>query len=301
MSLFFHDRIIMDKNEFHLHRYVMDWGDLLFVLAILVLIVCIILAARTGLELVIKAFSEKEPGSIVGAGQGSGLHTLRMSAQNKPSRGTVLLIPGLGNGVESYNWNLSSADQRTKSKIEGFTTSLQNKITEAGFDTISFDAPGYGSNLDVGATTVKDYIALLRELSPDVTLVVGHSIGARIAQLYGNKYNCPYIMLDPTPDYIIETVNYRKHLTDPTNVGFQKTHEFLQMISAGLDDIRSAKWAPKTVIISLDDEDPGREKKEKYFDALATQMGSGELVKHLNATHWVHVTRGETVLAAIEK
>jgi hypothetical protein len=71
-----------------------------------------------------------------------------MLTNNEPTKGTVLLISGLGNGTESFNWNLSTSDMREKTKLP-ITQSLQKQITDLGYETISFDPPGYKTNADL--------------------------------------------------------------------------------------------------------------------------------------------------------
>ena len=230
---------------------------------------------------------------------------------------TILLIPGLGNGRESYNWNLSSEVQRVKSGLAETDASLQKTISDRGFRTISFDPPGFGENAEYPVPkNVDDYVAMLKAAVPRVSLVIGHSIGARVAQVCAQKWKCPYIMIDPTPDYILDTLEYRKHLDDPTaaasvprapaNIGYKHTYEFVEMVKASAANIKKMKWgstgnaskgrSPRAIMYSLDDADPKRKEKEDYFESTPV-----EKIKLDNASHWPHITHPEVVLEIIDE
>jgi len=209
---------------------------------------------------------------------------------------TILLIPGLGNGKESYNWNMSSEDQRNKTGIKDNSVSLQDEISKLGYKVISFDPPGVGDNMNYPIPkNVEDYIKLLHSIAPDAVLVVGHSIGARVAQLYGNTYGCKYIMLDHTPDYKLP-ITYNKYKENPNNKQYQRTHEFVEMINASVDAIKQAELKPEYIIYSVDDEDPGKADKENYFNSIE----NNEKIKLINATHWVHITNYNILLDKIK-
>lgn len=209
----------------------------------------------------------------------------------------ILLIPGLGNGIESYNWNMSTDEQREKSGIYEHTESLQQKIADLGYCAITFDPPGHGSNLEYPVpTNVDGYINLLHSLVPDTKIVIGHSIGARVAQAFGEAYKCEYIMIDPTPDFLIGNIHYKKHLEFPDNMKYRKTSEFLSMISASIDKIVNLPMRPKMLLYSLDDSDPGVTKKREYFENLDAHKNA-----LINATHWLHITNPGQVIDAITR
>lgn len=206
----------------------------------------------------------------------------------------IWLIPGLGNGIESYNWNLSTEEQRQKSGLgENFMTSLQDKLAEKYYVS-SADPPGYGSNIDHPAV-LDDYISHIRDFGPDI--IVGHSIGGRLAHYYGEKYKIPYIMLDPTPDYVLDSV-YAKYVDsrDLSIAKYRKTAEFLQMVDNVKAEIQEMQMRPAVIIWSVDENDPGVAAKKAYFDSL----DCNKIMLH-NATHWVHITHPDVVRDEIEK
>ena len=82
-------------------------------------------------------------------------------------------------------------------------------ITESFPNTsvISFDPPGFGDNARLqAANTVDDYVKLiLRSLDTRPDIVIGHSIDARFVQCLGAKTDFKEILIDPTPDYLLDT------------------------------------------------------------------------------------------------
>lgn len=185
---------------------------------------------------------------------------------------TIVLLPGLGEGAESYNWNLSTSH---KLQEEKYKTSLQDKISALGYKTI---CP------IIEPTTLDNFISEIAKHKPN--MIIGHSIGARIAQYYGEQKHIPYIMLDPTPDYVLEDIK-----VEPSKVA-----SYMQMIKDAKNEITSSKWNPKILIYSIDDTDKNKVKKEQYFEQLDCKK-----VKLINATHWVHVSHPEIVLEYLQK
>lgn len=222
----------------------------------------------------------------------SGLHTRIVGTGEL---GTIVLIPGLGNGIESYNWNLSTEEQRQKTHLgEQFASSLQDRIAELGYRVVCFDPPGHGGSENAKAD-FDEYISSIHQMSP--VLIIGHSISGRIAQYYGEKYRVDYIMLDPTPDYILQSINYTKHIEDPANTKYQKTAEYVQMIKDKTMELLNAPWNPTALIYSIDRDDKNAAQKEKYF----SEIGVKNKIRLDNATHWVHVSRPDVIVGAIKE
>lgn len=205
---------------------------------------------------------------------------------------TCILIPGLRNGVESYNWNLSTEQQRMKTGIP-ITDSLQDKISVLGYKTVTFDTPMHGQNENCNISSIDEYCNLIKE-SGNV-IVVGHSIGARIAQYYSSKYNTPYLMIDPTPDYILDNLIYTKHIEQPNVKEYINAHKFLEVIRKDKDKLKKLKWHDAHIIYSLDSTDKNMKQYQEYIDNI--ECKSKIMIR--NGTHWVHITNPDTVLDVI--
>lgn len=189
---------------------------------------------------------------------------------------TVLLIPGLGNGCESYNWNLSTDEQRVKTGIP-LAPSLQDAIANLGYHTICAEYDTPVDNL------------------PAADIVIGHSIGGRVAQLIGETRSIPYIMLDPTPDYVYDGLAEKTKVTY-TKVGekYQRVRDFVAVMETLREQIEALPWRPAALIYSVDDNDPGKDAKDEYFENIDCSK-----TRLVNATHWVHITNQQAVLDAI--
>lgn len=206
----------------------------------------------------------------------------------------IVLLSGLGNGHESYNWQLSTSEQREKTKLP-LIESVQKRIANLGYKVISFDPPGYGENLSYPVPeSLDEYCTLIKKMKPK--LIIGHSIGGRIAQYYGEINKILYVMLDPTPDYILEKFEYTKHLEQPENIKYQNTYKFLKMIKNSKKAIKSLKWNPEVLIYSIDDNDERKNTKNEYFEKMNTNK-----IKLENATHWVHISNPDILVTAINK
>lgn len=237
----------------------------------------------------------------------------------------ALLIPGLGNGKESFNWNLSTQEQREKTGLQltnsssSSLSSLQHQIADLGYITYTFDPPGYGDNVDIKMPdTIDEYCELIHNVVGDADIIIGHSIGARIAYRYSELYpkdNMKIILLDPTPDYVLHTSPEIMEKKKGTMVG-----DFMRMI-INSPEISSQKWEHSFnslnnnlnnnlnnltyIIYSIDDNDPNNGKKQEYFSKLISTSNndlSGDLtiLKLKNATHWVHISNPDRVLDIIK-
>jgi ribosomal protein S18 acetylase RimI-like enzyme len=193
----------------------------------------------------------------------------------------VLLIPGLGNGKESYNWDI--ADKATKDKIGLYQShSLQDSITKLGYTTISYNPMDYISD------TVDSYCKKLHSDVGDVDIIIGHSIGARLAQVYSKMYGGKTILLDPTPEFVLpQILQYDKHTKNPSMQKYVDTAKFIGMFK----DFKFPEITKKdTVIYSLDSNDEKVNEKREYFANIPSKI---ELI---DATHWLHITHPEVVL-----
>lgn len=110
---------------------------------------------------------------------------------------TVLLIPN--DSAESFDWKHTDRQRTDALGVSLTNYSLQKHIADRGYRAVTFDPPGYGVNTQYPVSaTVADYVQLLHERIGNTELVIGHGTGALVAQKYGEKYACDYIMLDPT-------------------------------------------------------------------------------------------------------
>lgn len=209
------------------------------------------------------------------------------------SNPTIVLVPGLGNGKESFNWNMSTEEQRSKVGLSS-THSLQQDLSNLGFHVVSFDPPGYGDNQQLAVPTAREYCKLIHNISPSIKLIIGHSLGARIAQIYNNMYGTDYIMLDPPPNYLLDEYVYTKHLDDPSNQKYKITYEYLEMIKKS--NARELPWNPLMIIYSVDDSDSKRGRWEEYFEKIQVKK-----IKLHNATHWLHVSKPDVVIDAVRE
>lgn len=207
---------------------------------------------------------------------------------------TIVLIPGLGNGLESFNWNLSTPEQQAAVGVDAAGGSLQDKLAEK-YRTISFDPPGYESNIDVNIGSIDDYVGMIHDVVGDGrAIVVGHSIGARVAQYYADKYGGNALMIDPTPDYVLKEMSYRKHLDNPGVKKYEKTAAFIATMQSA--ELARLSWRDSTVIYTIDSADPGRERKSAYFDGIDAR----QKIREENAGHWVHLTRAGKIIGLID-
>lgn len=207
----------------------------------------------------------------------------------------VILIPGLGNGKESFNWNMASNDIKDKLHIYN-DFSLQDEITKLGYTTMSFDNAGYGDNFAFNIpNSIKEYCEIIYSAAPkdfSNVIVIGHSIGARIAQFYATNYNAKLIMIDPTPDYLLESIKYTKHIENPGVEKYAKTANFLQMCKDSISDLKELSFKDTHIIYSADDDDNDKDKKIEYF----TNIDAKTVIMLQNATHFLHLTHPEFVL-----
>jgi pimeloyl-ACP methyl ester carboxylesterase len=203
----------------------------------------------------------------------------------------ILLISGLGDGKESYNWNLADTEVKNKLNLHQ-TTSLQDSITEKfpNFSIVSFDQPGFGENKHIPIPkTFNEYTDLIG-IVPKI--VIGHSIGGRLAQYIACKYNIPAILLDPTPDYLLDTAkSYNKHLENPK---YLITSQYMEMVANSLPDIKSIEWSNMVIVY-----DNTSEKDTQKINFYKSTKANTIEVK--NASHWVHVSHPEIVILELSK
>jgi len=174
---------------------------------------------------------------------------------------------------------------KKKLKLE-ISNSLQRDLA-ANYTVWCIDTPGAGSSKII-PKNMKEYVAELRKITPRADIVIGHSIGARVALLYAAETNARSILLDPTPDYILETAPQAAEKMTSTSTG-----EFMRAVVASLDILRAQNLKDTPTIYSIDDTDKNSVEKEKYFVDFI------HAVKLINATHWVHVSHPEEVLKLV--
>jgi pimeloyl-ACP methyl ester carboxylesterase len=208
-----------------------------------------------------------------------------MPASNVSNNLRILFISGLGDGKESYNWNLSTETMRKKTGLP-IQESFQEKITNMGYETISFDPPGYGDNAHIAVPcNAIAYCNEIHNFAGNADIVIGHSIGARIAQMYVKLYGGKLLMVDPTPDYIMETA--REMVVKYTG---KPIESFLRMIDKSFIDIKSLSWENAIVIYVRRSAE-----MQQFFDNIKIER---KIVLE-SGSHWIHIEHPDLIIQNI--
>lgn len=211
------------------------------------------------------------------------------------ARGIILCIPGLGNGAESFDWPRVSPEIPDKIGVKS-TRSLRDELTALGWDVRTFDQP------DEPGATIADYCDwieqnIMRGDRPDI--IMGHSAGAHVANYYAaTRHARAAILLDPTPKFIYDTLRgYKRHLENPAEPKFAKTAHYLWMYTENPAQNLFNVNTRRVIIYSDDDSDPRAAEKITALEAIPAESR----IRVKNATHWVHVTHPDKVLAVIRE
>jgi pimeloyl-ACP methyl ester carboxylesterase len=208
----------------------------------------------------------------------------------------ILLIPGLGNGLETWNWRM--ADPVLNEKLnklfilpEGPTI---EELLNDRFTTYSFTPPSFNKEF-----TILDYINWIRNVVfdnlidpatgirkkiPKPFYILAHSIGCIVAAKYTELYPNEVIklfLIDPTPPYILNNLTYTKLNTTATYVTMFKLIK---------------EWhypLEKTyVLFNTQESDIGKDEQIKY---IYSTFLSENIVQVMNQTHFVHITNPRLV------
>jgi pimeloyl-ACP methyl ester carboxylesterase len=205
---------------------------------------------------------------------------------NGVNKSSILLLPGLGNGVESFNFN--RADDESRQKLESINPSMESfqqlLSTQTGMNTLSISFPGMlkKSTADPWNEPINKYIS--RELDEhwiNPEFILGHSIGCAWAHQFAqNNHVKGLILLDPTPQFVKDGP-LQPNIIKYMNIG-RKTK--LQKIDT-----------PTIIIWSYDENDPNKDKKESGIEEMRSLYSNLQIVKLMNATHFIHLTNGRVI------
>ena len=69
-------------------------------------------------------------------------------------------------------------------------------------------------------------------------------------------------MIDPTPEYVIDEINYTKHIDDKK---YQPTFDFIQAAKKSIGTLAPLRNVLGTIMVSYDDTDANMSRKRVYF------------------------------------
>ncbi len=252
----------LNAGRFQTANIVMQW------LLVLLLIVCVVIAL----------FAVRRTRTGGGAGK------------------TILCIPGLGNGAESFDWPRVDPEIPDKIGVRS-ARSLKNELEALGHRVVVFDPP------DNPGATIAEYNAWIeKNVAARADIVMGHSAGAHVAAYYAHAHGIPCILLDPTPRFIWDKLREFKLPPERQGVArYEKTARYAAMYTSDVaQTLFAARPAAQTVLIySIDQADPTATPEAK--EAAMRALPADEYVRVDEATHWVHVTNPDVVIDAVKK
>ncbi|QYB17676.1 hypothetical protein PV-S19_0312 [Pacmanvirus S19] len=203
---------------------------------------------------------------------------------------TVLFIPGLGNGRESWNWNEASDELVNKMKIPR-NSGIESPASKFA-NVITFNPPGINNELSV-PDSLDNYCKYIHELIGDQTpYIVAHSIGCVIANRYAELYPTNRMLfLDPTPDFVLNDMSKPDFYTK-SGGKYDITKKYINIIAGHKQTIK-----PSTrVIYNLDDNDPRKELFKEYIE-----NNYSDTIELKNKSHFIHLIEPELVVEEIRK
>ena len=205
-----------------------------------------------------------------------------------------MFFPGLGNGKESFNWELASDEIVEKIHIPRHI-GIQSQLSA---DSLSFDPPGINNEIPI-PKTVDEYCKWIKNLADSYLkheiIIVGHSLGCVIARYYQKLYpdNIKKVFLmDPTPDFVLSSVK------DPS-WREKRSYKQIEMIINSYDSIPpvSEEFANITYVhYNIDDADPRKELFKEYIE-----KNFKNITNHKNKTHFIHLTASDEIVTAIKE
>jgi pimeloyl-ACP methyl ester carboxylesterase len=198
----------------------------------------------------------------------------------------VLFIPGLDDH-KSFNWN--EADGLIIEKTKWARNSgIQEPISKYA-TTVSFDPPGFGKSIGAKVPkTVTEYCQIIHDqvskFLPNSILVVGHSIGGRVAEVYQTLYPGEVhdvLVLDPTPDFVIESLESDDKITQ----------KYINMLRSG----KYPENIPDNVHVHYNVD----ESEDIMLTKFMTRYKNP--VPHLNQTSHFHIVDPQPIINAIVK
>ena len=202
---------------------------------------------------------------------------------------TVVFIPGLGNGKESFNWDTVDEELATKMNIPK-NSGIEKPISSIT-KTISFDPPGINNDLPV-PDTIEDYCKFVHEIAGDNIIIVAHSIGCVLANKYSEIYPViGMLFLDPTPDFVLDD------MTKPDF--YTKTGGKYDIVRKYINLFAGQKQHPNQtarVIYNTEDGDVRKELQHKYINE-----NYKDVLNVYNKTHFIHLTDPGMVIDEIKR
>lgn len=198
---------------------------------------------------------------------------------------------------------------------------LQQQLSDAtGAAVVSYDRAGFGeSDLPEAAYSVEDQVSWLRSgLSkldvPDAVVLVGHSYGAFVNQLYAkhySKHTKAVVLIDPNTVAFIDSIGGPQAI--PLNIPADMprklalaTERMRDSMFETLEAVRKAPLSrsiPVTVIAADKRWLPIEEWNDKYDSArrsLVTGFDNRRLIVAEGSGHMITAERPDIVLAAVE-
>ncbi|SIP86059.1 Alpha/Beta hydrolase [Pacmanvirus A23] len=210
--------------------------------------------------------------------------------QGGDSQSTILFIPGLGNGRESWNWNTASDELINKMKIPR-NSGIESPVSEFA-NVITFNPPGINNELSV-PDSLDNYCKYIHSLTSEQTpYVVAHSIGCVIANRYAELYPTnKMLFLDPTPDFVLNDMSKPDFYTK-SGGKYDITKKYIDMIAGCTQRV-----SPSTrIIYNLDDNDPRKKLFKEYIE-----NNYSNTLELKNKSHFIHLVEPKLVIEEIRK
>jgi pimeloyl-ACP methyl ester carboxylesterase len=190
----------------------------------------------------------------------------------------VLLIGGLGNNSEWWNWDTACSLHKKTAWSPG--TGIQSSLATHGIKSISFDW-GTPTTPEVVMVRMRE---LIKQLDCKRIAICAHSIGCRIAQRLSHEDNIPCVLIDPTPDFILQRPCLSKNIIS----------------QAWFDMLRGSEFDVSTdqafVHYNIGDNPADDEEFEK---AIIGRYPHAR--KHVKKTHWVYIHDPDAIVDSIIK
>jgi len=198
------------------------------------------------------------------------------------------LIPGLGGGRDSFNWNEAPQELVDKMQIPR-NVGIAPVLNRIG-DVIDFDPPGIG-NAEAVPATLDEYCAWIHAKCKTTPYIVAHSIGCVVANRYCQLYGAAgLILLDPTPDWLIEQMRDPEYYTKHGG-----KHDIVRKYIDILTNTIVTPTCKNTLVVyNTQTGDKNAEKQREYINC-AFSVVDAEVINVHDKTHFMHLTVPDTV------